>query len=53
MDTTRDEPEPEPGAEPEPEPRQAKEIAETLSRSRNVTYLPSGGGQRLLLEPQP
>jgi prohibitin 1 len=27
----------------------AKEIAETLSRSRNVTYLPSGGGQSLLL----
>ena len=30
-------------------PLQAKEIAETLSRSRNVTYLPSGGGQSLLL----
>jgi len=27
----------------------AKEIADTLSRSRNVTYLPSGGGQSLLL----
>jgi hypothetical protein len=30
-------------------PLQAKEIADTLSRSRNVTYLPSGGGQSLLL----
>jgi prohibitin 1 len=27
----------------------AKEIADTLARSRNVTYLPSGGGQSLLL----
>jgi len=27
----------------------AKDIADTLSRSRNVTYLPSGGGQSLLL----
>merc|ERR1711924_121798 len=27
----------------------AKDIADTLSRSRNVTYLPSGGGQNLLL----
>jgi len=27
----------------------AKEIAETLSRSRNVTYLPSGGGNHMLL----
>lgn len=27
----------------------AKDIAETLSRSRNITYLPSGGGQSLLL----
>ena len=28
-----------------------KDIAETLSRSRNITYLPSGGGQRRPLEP--
>jgi prohibitin 1 len=27
----------------------AKDIADTLSRSRNVTYLPSGGGQNMLL----
>jgi len=27
----------------------AKDIAETLARSRNVTYLPSGGGQNMLL----
>ena len=27
----------------------AKDIADTLARSRNVTYLPSGGGQSLLL----
>lgn len=27
----------------------AKDIAETLARSRNVVYLPSGGGQNMLL----
>jgi len=27
----------------------AKDIAETLSKSRNVTYLPSKGGQQMLL----
>jgi len=27
----------------------AKDIADTLARSRNVTYLPSGGNQSLLL----
>lgn len=40
-----------PAAAP-PHPQAAKDIAETLARSRNVTYLPcggAGGGQNLLL----